>query len=100
MKKLTKICKSVLGASITLVLLSGCGMREPRVVYQDKIIQVPAEAPPGTVEYAWEEPMVDTVDVPPGLDPEGQYYRPAHKEVIEVRQGRWTHYTQPRAQYK
>jgi hypothetical protein len=44
---------------------------------------------PGVVEYVWEEPMVDVVRVPPGLDPEGHYYRPAHEEVQEIRQGRW-----------
>ncbi len=44
---------------------------------------------PGVLEYTWEEPMVDAVEVPPGLDPEGHYYRPAHQEVVEIRQGRW-----------
>ena len=47
---------------------------------------------PGVVEYVWEEPMVDVVDVPPGLDPEGHYYRPSHSEVVEIRQGRWNYY--------
>lgn len=46
---------------------------------------------PGVAPHVWEEPMVDVVEVPPGLDPEGTYYRPAHKEVIEIRQGRWRH---------
>jgi hypothetical protein len=50
---------------------------------------------PGVVEYVWEEPMVDVVDVPPGLDPEGHYYRPAHQEVTEIRQGRWQYYKRP-----
>lgn len=44
---------------------------------------------PGVVEHVWEEPMVDVIDVPPGLDPEGQYYRPAHQSIVEIRQGRW-----------
>lgn len=47
---------------------------------------------PGVVEYIWEEPMVDVVEVPPGLDPEGHYYRPAHQEIVEIRQGRWRYY--------
>jgi uncharacterized lipoprotein YmbA len=47
------------------------------------------------VESAWEEPMVDMVEVPPGLDPEGIYYRPAHSEVVEIRQGRWQYYRKP-----
>ncbi|RMG44029.1 MAG: hypothetical protein D6719_02605 [Candidatus Dadabacteria bacterium] len=50
---------------------------------------------PGVVQYIWEEPMVDVVTVPPGLDPEGHYYRPAHQEVVEIRQGRWRYYKQP-----
>jgi hypothetical protein len=44
---------------------------------------------------AVEEPMVDVVEVPPGLDPEGHYYRPAHEEVVEIRQGRWQYYKKP-----
>lgn len=52
--------------------------------------------PPGTVQYVWEEPMVDVVDVPPGLDPDGIYYRPAHQEVTEIRQGRWRYYNKNR----
>jgi len=47
---------------------------------------------PGTVEYIWEEPMINVVDVPPGLDPEGHYYRPAHQSIVEIRQGRWQYY--------
>lgn len=48
-----------------------------------------ARSVPGVEEHIWEEPMVDVIDVPPGLDPEGHYYRPAHQEVVEIRQGRW-----------
>ncbi len=47
---------------------------------------------PGAVEYIYEQPMVDVIDVPPGLDPEGVYYRPQHQEIVEVRQGRWNYY--------
>ncbi len=50
---------------------------------------------PGAVEYVWEPPIVDVIKVPPGLDPEGIYYRPAHEEVVEIRQGRWR-YEQPK----
>lgn len=53
--------------------------------------------PEGVVQYVWEEPMVDVVEVPPGLDPEGHYYRPAHREVVEIRQGRWQYYDTPKA---
>ena len=51
---------------------------------------------PATPDYIWEEPMVDVIKVPPGLDPEGIYYRPEHKEVIEIRQGKWQYYKKPR----
>ena len=51
-----------------------------------------APQPPGVTQYVWEEPMVDVVEVPPGLDPEGIYYRPAHQEVVEIRQGRWKYH--------
>ena len=51
---------------------------------------------PGVVEYVWEEPMVDVIEVPPGLDPEGHYYRPAHREVVEIRQGRWRYHGDPK----
>ncbi len=51
--------------------------------------------PPGVTEFVWEEPMVDVIDVPPGLDPEGHYYRPAHQEIVEIRQGRWKYYKAP-----
>lgn len=46
----------------------------------------------GVVPQVWEEPMVDDVEVPPGLDPEGHYYIPAHRAIIEIRQGRWQYY--------
>lgn len=51
-----------------------------------------AVAQSGTATVVWEEPMVDNVDVPPGLDPEGHYYRPAHQAIVEIRQGRWKYY--------
>ena len=53
---------------------------------------------PGVVEYVWEEPMVDVIDVPPGLDPEGHYYRPGHQEVVEIRQGRWQYHRRDQKQ--
>lgn len=48
--------------------------------------------PSGQAVLVWEEPMVDVIDIPPGLDPEGHYYRPAHKSIVEIRQGRWQYY--------
>lgn len=49
-------------------------------------------ADPGAVEYIYEPPMVDVMEVPPGLDPEGHYYRPSHQEIVEIRPGRWQYY--------
>ena len=74
-------------------------MEEVGAVVGDEPIRVTrqAEAPraqeaAGQATLVWEEPMIDVVDVPPGLDPEGQYYRPAHKSIVEIRQGRWQYY--------
>ena len=80
--------------SLPLLGLSGCGAR---TIVRTETVEVPSErtyakSAPGAVEYVWEEPMVDVVEVPPGLDPEGHYYRPAHQEVQEIRQGRWKYY--------
>ncbi len=61
------------------------------IVVQDKTSQI---TPKGVVQYTWEPPMVDVIEVPPGLDPEGHYYRPSHEEVVEIRQGRWKYYPQ------
>lgn len=46
------------------------------------------EPVPGTVDHVWEEQMQDTVMVPAQLDPTGTYYRPAHKTVVEIYEGR------------
>ena len=50
---------------------------------------------PVVVTEVWEEPMVDVTEIPPGLDPEAHYYRPAHKSIVEIRQGRWQYYRRP-----
>ena len=74
-------------------VLTGCG--KPPAPAPQPIVEYQVKEAPGVVEYVWEEPMVDVVDVPPGLDPEGHYYRPAHQEVTEIRQGRWQYYKRP-----
>jgi hypothetical protein len=79
-------------ALITIVGLSACARNRPEVA---PTIEYQVRNVPGAVEYIWEEPMVDVVDVPPGLDPEGHYYRPGHQEVVEIRQGRWQYYRRP-----
>lgn len=65
-----------------ICLLAGCAR---------EVLPAPVEVSQesGVTEKVWEAPIVDTITVPAGLDPEGNYYRPAHKEVVEVRQGRW-----------
>ncbi|MBX7139298.1 MAG: hypothetical protein K1X83_15090 [Oligoflexia bacterium] len=78
-----------------LLGLGGCSVSTHRSAVSENqtAVSVQAAQPaPGVVQYVWEEPMVDTIDVPPGLDPEGNYYRPSHKAVVEVRQGRWKYH--------
>lgn len=82
----------VLAVSLSVISCSRAGSSD-RV--REVVIEREAPPPPGVVEYVWEEPMVDVVDVPPGLDPEGHYYRPAHQAVVEIRQGKWRHYKFP-----
>ena len=50
--------------------------------------------PDGVVDYVWEEPTREIVDVPPGLDPEGHYYRPGHQEAVETLPGRYRFYSE------
>lgn len=68
----------------------------PTEVSKPTVVEYQVRDVPGAVEYVWEEPMVDVVDVPPGLDAEGHYYRPGHQEVVEIRQGRWQYYKRPK----
>ena len=83
--------KRLLGVFTLLAFASGCATNRPAPAPEVRVSEVTRTAP-GVVEYIWEEPMVDVVEVPPGLDPEGIYYRPAHQEVVEIRQGRWKYY--------
>lgn len=78
-----------------LLLLCACTSHQETVsgpVIEEQVTVIPD---PGAVEFVYEPPMVDVVDVPPGLDPAGEYYRPAHQEVTEIRQGRWRYYKDP-----
>ena len=77
------------------IFSSGNSSTETAVAPQPEVIikrEVQVIKAPGVVEYVWEEPMVDVINVPPGLDPEGVYYRPSHQEIVEIRQGRWKYY--------
>lgn len=71
---------------IITLTVAGCAHS---TVERESAVVLSGSSAPGTVETIWEEPMVDVVEVPPGLDPEGMYYRPAHQAVVEIRQGRW-----------
>lgn len=76
-------------------VMSGCSYFGKTEVVKVEPDMTQARNIPGVVEFIWEEPMVDVIDVPPGIDPEGIYYRPGHQEVVEVRQGRWQYYRRP-----
>ena len=76
-----------------VAILTGCGASKSQQSVQ-YIVAEPVRTAPGVVEYVWEEPMVDVIEVPPGLDPDGIYYRPAHQAIVEIRQGRWKYYNQ------
>lgn len=95
MKKGTdSIVKFICGCAIALVI-TGCSASTPKTIIEVKQVDAPqqyAQEIPGVVKYIWEQPMVDVIDVPPGLDPEGIYYRPSHQSVVEIRQGRWQYY--------
>jgi hypothetical protein len=83
---------------VSAAMLVGAGVTacsKPPPPPPPSVIEYQVRNVPGVVESAWEEPMVDMVEVPPGLDPEGIYYRPAHSEVVEIRQGRWQYYRKP-----
>ena len=80
---------------LPLFLIVACSSKVETVttsVIEEQVTVVPD---PGAVEFVYEPPMVDVMDVPPGLDPDGTYYRPAHQEVVEIRQGRWKYYKDP-----
>ncbi|MBX7144680.1 MAG: hypothetical protein K1X79_09540 [Oligoflexia bacterium] len=87
-----------LGAALLVLTTAGGCAQRTVVTTQTEVKEVAVERDtrkiPGVVEYVWEEPMVDVVEVPPGIDPEGHYYRPGHQEVVEIRQGRWNYYKQ------
>jgi uncharacterized lipoprotein YmbA len=80
-------------SALGLLSMVACGSSQ--VARSTTVVQeryVPAD--PGAVEFVYEAPIVDVIDVPPGLDPEGIYYRPAHQSIVEIRQGRWQYYNQ------
>jgi len=82
---------------VLLVSMIGCSQAHSTKVLtrEAQVHETYARSVQGVEEQIWEEPMVDVIDVPPGLDPEGYYYRPAHQAVVEIRQGRWKYMKQP-----
>lgn len=95
MRKYTECGKMIkLSGIFGLLLLSGCsilrvGSGRGDVELNGPVVDASSANSQGVVQMVWEEPMVDVIDQPPGLDPEGRYYRPAHQAVVEIRQGRW-----------
>ena len=78
---------------------TGCAGKQQTIRETQVIVeQSPVLADPGAVEFVWEPPLVNVIDVPPGLDPEGIYYRPAHQAIVEIRPGRWNYYRRPEAE--
>lgn len=77
--------------SLFLIILSGCSAsrHEQLALEQAYINSRSGSNTPGVQTFTWEEPMVDVVEVPAGLDPQGVYYRPQHEQIVEIRQGRW-----------
>ena len=97
MKLLNNLPRLILlgGLCTVTLLMQGCSSLWVDGDYSSTDVMVDqtyGRGDPGVVEYVWEPPLVDVIDVPPGLDPEGHYYRPAHQEVVEIRQGRWKYY--------
>lgn len=74
---------------LLITALVGCGRMSDRERIALERDYVARHTPPGVEIYTWEEPMVDVIEVPAGLDPQGVYYRPQHQQIIEIRQGRW-----------
>jgi hypothetical protein len=91
--RLLKIALLGLGCACIAGCSASTSQQSPGTVVvegpEEVVLEAPVRTAPGVVEYVWEEPMVDVIEIPPGLDPEGVYYRPAHQSIVEIRQGRW-----------
>ena len=74
------------------VILAGCaGIGAPdveTVVVREDMAELDKEPVPGAVREVWVEPMYDTVRVPAQLDPSGNYFRPSHRTIYEIRPGK------------
>ena len=67
MKTALQYAKLALVLTLSGVTIAGCSSQPAPTA--PPVIEYQVRNVPGVVEYAWEEPMVDVVDVPPGLDP-------------------------------
>ena len=69
----------------------GCLKRTPPPVAEPEVVVMGREAAPpvGVVRYCWDEPKAIIERKNPGLDEQGHWYHPDHKEVHEVKMGRW-----------
>lgn len=83
-----KILNATMIGVTTALLFAGCSSRE-RSRAEMEAYDAMAANEPGVLTGVWEPPIVDVIEVPPGLDPEGHYYRPSHEEIVEIRQGKW-----------
>ncbi|MCS6893667.1 MAG: hypothetical protein NZO16_03765 [Deltaproteobacteria bacterium] len=72
---------------LTICLLAGCATTSKKTAMAEPEVVVIRDS--GTQLYVWEPPMVDVVEIPAGLDPEGIYYRPEHQQIVEIKQGKW-----------
>jgi hypothetical protein len=82
-------CSAILSGCSPLSLGGESPVDSRRVVVER---QYPVNAE-GSVNYVWEEPTREVVDVPPGVDAEGHYYRPGHQAVVETLPGRYKFYS-------
>lgn len=87
-------------STLLLVLILGACSRTQVIREEVMVREDHTRVPPGVVEYIWEEPMVEVIDVPPGVDPSGTYYMPAHQAVVEIKQGRWTYFKEDKSKAK
>ena len=89
-----KLIKCVLIVlSLSLFSFVSCSSKSPgpveRTVLTPSYLAADENPPPGVVTEAWVEPMYDTVKVPAQLDPAGNYFRPAHRTIVEIRPDRF-----------
>lgn len=86
---------NILKYAALLLCFSACSSQREVVgsaIVSEQVTYIPD---PGAVEFVYEPPLVDVIQVQPGLDPDNIYYRQPHQEIVEIRPGRWKYYKQP-----